>query len=131
MENIFSNYDIRITTEIDGQNQTVQKKGQAKTNLSGFVFFYIDEVSKTEIDISSKSAEIVRTGDYSMALLLEEGKKTSGSMSISGNDGTIDLTTQKIIYKIKDNTFTVLLRYTLHFGKEAQNTSVRIYGVRG
>ena len=107
-----------ILTSADGQERTTIKQGEIDIS-EGFVFLrYQEEGVLVEVHLQKGKATIVRRGDYSLLLPLEQGKQTEGRLGIAGSDGKIALQTHNVKYSQEGKLFKLSLRYDLIFSQE-------------
>ena len=107
-----------ITTAVDGEENTLIKQGSIDFSQEGVVLRYEDEGAKVCIRLQKGKADVLRQGDYSLSLPLEEGKTTDGRLGLGGADGTIAVQTYTVKYAKDGKVFKLALRYDLLFSRE-------------
>lgn len=117
---------LKIITETNGEKNTVYKLGKAQIDRSFLKIAYMDESSLVAIELNDKKGKIVRTGDYSLELNLEEGSESVSSIGLGGTSGEIGVYTSKIQWTKEDIKAILLLDYTLLFGLEKQNIKLTV-----
>lgn len=118
---------ITITTTVDGQETTMRCQGEIEFLQSSLRLCYQNDVSKTVLQLYDTSAEMHREGDYTLALRLEKGKRSEGSIGIGGAAGGIGTYTHNIQYTCNEKSCLALLHYQLIMGEEKQEMRVRIH----
>ncbi len=107
-----------ITSAFDGEENTVIRQGKIEFSENTALLRYEEESAKVCITLQKGEAIIVRQGDYSLRLTLEQGKSTEGSIGLGGADGKIDIQTHTVKYTKERNVFKLALRYDLIFSQE-------------
>jgi uncharacterized beta-barrel protein YwiB (DUF1934 family) len=95
-------------------------------NSLSAVLRYTQENATITVSLSNGELKIDRTGDYGMSLLLRENESTVGTLSIAGNEGALEVYTERLAYSITKNRLLMQIYYTLNFGTEKQNMRLRI-----
>ncbi|MBQ8406714.1 MAG: DUF1934 family protein [Clostridia bacterium] len=117
---------LKIITETNGEKNTVYKLGKAEFDRSFLKITYTDETSYVSIDLNGKKGKIVRQGEYSLELNLEEGKEIASSIGLGIASGEMDVYTSKMQWTKEDQKANLLLDYTLLFGTEKQNIKLTV-----
>lgn len=107
-----------ITTAVDGEENTLIKQGNIDFSQDAVVLRYDEEGARVYITLQKGRAMIVRQGDYSLSLPLEEGKQTEGALGLGGADGKISLQTYTVKYAKEGKLFKLALRYDLIFPQD-------------
>ncbi len=107
-----------ITTAVDGAENTVVREGKIEFPENAVVLHYEEESAMVCITLQKGEASIVRQGDYSLRLMLEQGKLTEGSIGLGGADGKIAIQTYTVKYAKERNVLKLSLRYDLIFSQE-------------
>lgn len=107
-----------ITTAVDGEENTVVKKGNIDFLENSVVLQYAEESANVCITLQKGEATVVRQGDYSLSLALKQGKQTEGNIGLDGADGRIAIQTHNVKYAKERNVFKLSLRYDLIFSQE-------------
>ena len=117
---------LKIVTHVNGEKNTVYKRGSIQRKGSAVRFFYEKNGANVSLEISGKSVNVVRDGDYSLRLRLKEGELTVSELGIGGNVGQIKTKTHKITCDIRVEKCTIALCYSLIFEKEIQEMQLEI-----
>ena len=107
-----------IITAADGEESTLTKQGYIDFSQAAIALRYEEESAKTCITLQKGKADILRQGDYSLSLPLEEGKRTEGTLGLGGSDGHIAIQTHTVKYTKEGCVFKLALRYDLIFSPE-------------
>ena len=107
-----------ILTSADGQERTTIKQGEIDFSGEFVLLRYQEEGVFVEVHLQKGKATIIRRGDYSLLLPLEQGKQTEGRLGIAGSDGKIALQTHSIKYVKEGKVFRLFLRYDLLFSQD-------------
>lgn len=107
-----------IVTAVDGEENTLIKQGDIDISEDAVVLRYDEENARVCITLQKGKAHVVRQGDYSLSLPLEQGKNTEGVLSLGGSDGKIALQTYTVKYIRMGSVFKLSLRYDLIFSEE-------------
>ena len=107
-----------ILTSADGEKRTVIKYGDIDISDALAVLHYQEEGVQVEVNLQKGKATIIRRGDYSLLLPLEQGKQTEGRIGIGGSDGKIAIQTHTVKYFKEGKVFKAALRYDLLFSIE-------------
>ncbi len=95
-------------------------------NALSAVLCYKQGDAEVVVRVFSNGIVVERKGDYGLRLDLREGEKTKGTLSIAGNEGEIDVYTEKSAYSISKSHLLVRLQYSLYFGQEKQDMRLRL-----
>ena len=117
---------LTIVTAVDGVESRISCKAEMELGPLSAVLRYSDENATVEMHINGNAVGIKRNGDYSMHLLLEEGKRTKGAIAIAGNIGDLVAETERVAYTIGKNSILMQLHYALIFGEEKQDMRIRL-----
>lgn len=118
---------IRITTTIDGRETCVSKRGVMQLDGERADVRYFDEKAEVSLLLQDDVLQIVRAGDYSLRLRLQEGVKHAGELSIGGESGNVSVYTRKLTYANTKNGLLLQARYALLTGGEPQETTIRLH----
>ena len=119
---------VKITTTVDGKKTQVVRKGDLQISDSQTVVTYEEETATVSVCLQNKRVTLTRMGDYSLFLPLEKGKTLDGTLGIGGNEGQVQVKTQRTAYSILDNKLILDLKYTLIVG-EKQEMQVKIEAI--
>ncbi len=117
---------LTIRTTVDGTESRFSCKAEMEFTSLSAVLRYVEENAQVTITVNESGATIERRGDYSMRLSLRERERTQGVLSIGGNEGSIDVETERIAYSLNKKSLLLQLHYTLHFGSERQRMRLMI-----
>ena len=123
MENVF----LTISTTVDGTETQLSCNAEMESTLTSATLRYRDENAEVLIFVNGSKAVLQRKGDYGLYLPLEENTQTVGTLSIGGNEGSVEIYTSRLGYSIRKNTLLMQLHYTLNFGNEKQEMRLRIH----
>ncbi len=115
-----------IVTSVDGTETSFSGEGTLEGTLLFARLQYAQDGAKTIIEFKDRQVAIKREGDYSMQLLLEEGKTTLGQLTIGTNAGAFPVTTKKIAYTITEKSLLASMHYQLMFEGGAQEMKIRL-----
>lgn len=118
--------DLTITTAVDGQESKISRTGKIDYTDGTTVLEYHEENAQVRILLKDGRAEIDRRGDYSLKLLLEEGKRTQGNIGVGGSEGQIGIHASRVQYAETEGVLRIFLQYTLLFGAETQRMKLHI-----
>lgn len=94
--------------------------------LSGAELFYREENALVAVKLHDSMAEIIREGDYTLRLFLEEGKQTLGTIGIGGAEGEIQTFARRIAYSVSKDSLLLSLHYDLMISGETQEMKLRL-----
>jgi len=116
-----------ITSSVDGDENTVMRKGTIEFCKSGDVLLrYDEENAKVCITLQKGVAIVDREGDYSLYLLLAQGKETDGRIGLNGSNGIVPVQTHRVKYSLEGSVFKLSLGYALLFGEEKQRMQLNL-----
>jgi uncharacterized beta-barrel protein YwiB (DUF1934 family) len=117
---------VKISTVIDGVERSVQKSGEMSLDTLSATLVYNEDGATVTLTLENDVLNVLRVGDYSLQLRIEEGKEHFGKLGIGGSIGEIAIRTKKLTYSLTRNSWLLLAKYTLLTGGEPQETSIRI-----
>lgn len=117
---------VKISTVIDGVERSVQKSGEMSLDTLSATLVYNEDGATVTLTLENDVLNVLRVGDYSLQLRIEEGKEYFGKLGIGGSIGEITIRTKKLTYSLTRNSWLLLAKYTLLTGGEPQETSIRI-----
>jgi uncharacterized beta-barrel protein YwiB (DUF1934 family) len=117
---------VKISTVIDGVERSVQKSGEMSLDTLSATLVYNEDGATVTLTLENDVLNVLRVGDYSLQLRIEEGKEHFGKLGIGGSMGEIAIRTKKLTYSLTRNSWLLLAKYTLLTGGEPQETSIRI-----
>lgn len=117
---------VKISTVIDGVERSVQKSGEMSLDTLSATLVYNEDGATVTLTLENDVLDVLRVGDYSLQLRIEEGKEHFGKLGIGGSIGEIAIRTKKLTYSLTRNSWLLLAKYTLLTGGEPQETSIRI-----
>ena len=117
---------VKISTVIDGVERSVQKSGEMSLDTLSATLVYNEDGATVTLTLENDVLNVLRVGDYSLQLRIEEGKEHFGKLGIGGSIGEIAVRTKKLTYSLTRNSWLLLAKYTLLTGGEPQKTSIRI-----
>ena len=118
--------NFRITTTVDGQENTVLRSGQIEEVEDGFLLFYSEESANVTIRLGKGFAVIDRQGDYSLHILLKLGKTQEGLLGLGGSQGKVLVQTHHLKYGLEGRSFKLSVGYDLLFGEEKQKMRLHL-----
>lgn len=118
--------DISIITTVDGEKSSFSCKGNMELSVCGAQLFYSEPNASVKVVLDKETAKVIRQGDYSLALPLQRGAMTVGTLGIGGNEGEIQVYAYKIEYSIRENAVMAILHYDLLMGEGRQEMKLRI-----
>ncbi len=117
---------VKITTTIDGRENSVTKQGEMHLDALSATLIYKEENAVVTLTLTNAVLNIVREGDYSLRLRLEENKLCEGEIGIGGANGKVSVQTKKLAYSLTKTSWLLLAQYALLAGGEPQETTIRI-----
>lgn len=117
---------VTISTTADGNKTEIVREGEMDLFSCAANIAYVEENARVSVSVYNNTAKVVRQGDYTLRLNLEEGKITVGSIGVEGAEGEILIKTHEIAYRIAETFVVILLRYDLLIGDEKQEMSLRL-----
>ena len=121
---------LTITTTTDGQESTVSYDGELKLFVDGADIRYQDGQSTVIMEIRRAGVSVLRQGDYTLKLRLEEGKRKVGAIGIGGSEGEVFTQTEKLAYSVSERSLLLKAEYALLIGGERQEMKLRIHAKR-
>ncbi len=123
MQDVF----LTISTTVDGEESRLSCNAEMECTALSAVLRYRDENAEVSIFVNGSEAVVDRKGDYGLYLPLKESERTVGTLSVMGNEGSVEIFTDRLAYSIRKNTLLMQLQYTLYFGSEKQEMRLRIH----
>ncbi len=117
---------VTITTTVDGESSKIVRMGKIDISKQEIRLFYREENAQCTVVLQGDCATVRREGDYSLRLELVQGKGSKGALCVGGSEGALDVYTEKLSYRIEENTLCAFLHYRLLFGEEAQDMQLRL-----
>ena len=117
---------ITITTEVDGNENTITRQGQWETSVNSVKLHYCEDNAQIFLQLVNGGAYIKRIGDYTLALPLEEGKLLKGTIGIGGSEGEVQTYTRRLSYSLKKDSLLLSLHYDLIISNESQKMKLRL-----
>jgi uncharacterized beta-barrel protein YwiB (DUF1934 family) len=118
--------EVKIDTVVDGIKHNVQKMGEMSLDVLSAKLVYQDDGATVTLTLTNGVLDVIRVGDYSLQLRIEEGKEHLGTLAIGNSVGDIAVFTKKLSYSLTEKSWLLLAKYTLLTGGEPQETSIRI-----
>ncbi|MBQ9728810.1 MAG: DUF1934 domain-containing protein [Clostridia bacterium] len=118
---------LTITTTAEDREFDTRRDGEMELSPLYAMIKYREENASVVLTLQNKEIVMERTGDYSLRLVLEQGKIRKGSIGIGVQDGEIETFAKKIAYTIKDESVLLSLQYDLIIGGEAQPMKLRLF----
>lgn len=122
---------LTIITTVDGTESRFSCKAEMEWDSLSAVLCYTDGEANVTLSLKNGECIIRRQGDYSMSLRLCENTQTDGVLSIAGNQGSLQVFTNRLSYDISEKRLLALIYYTLNFGTEQQEMRLRINASKG
>ena len=117
---------LTITTVADGQKTGVSCEGQLSLSTYSAILRYQQDGASVALILEGETANIERTGDYSLRLFLKSGEKTDGTLILGGNEGKMQVFTHRVSYSVGKDSLLASLHYDLLFGTDKQEMKLRI-----
>ena len=118
---------LTISTTVDGEESRYSCNAKMEYTALSALLRYRDQNAEVTVSVSENGATVERNGDYGLYLPLKENERTIGTLSIAGNEGSVEIYTEKLAYTIRKNTLLMQIHYTLCFGGEKQEMRLRIH----
>ena len=118
---------MTISTSVDGEESRLSCKAEMEYTALSARLRYSDQAAEVTVSVNANEAIVQRKGDYGLYLPLKENERTTGILSIAGNEGKVEIFTKKLAYSIGKNSLLMQLHYTLNFGAEQQEMRLRIH----
>lgn len=117
---------LSITTQANGEENGIIRKGKILLSPLSAQINYCEENAEVCLKLQNNRAIIERVGDYTLSLLLEEGKQTEGKIGIAGSMGNVGVYTHRVSYSSSKDSVLLSLHYDLLFGEEKQVMKLRL-----
>ena len=117
---------LSITTTADGVENSITREGEMELSLSQVSLRYREENALVCIRLQGESAEIERQGDYTLALCLIRGERSTGKIGLGGSCGEIETCAHKVSYSISKDSLLLSLHYDLLISGEKQEMKLRL-----
>ena len=118
--------DLTIITITDGTESCIRRSAEMELSPLSALLCYNESGAIVEIQVKDGKVLLSRKGDYSLSLILDEGKTTRGTLGISGSNGEIFVSAERVGFSIGEKSFLANLKYTLDFGREKQKMQLRL-----
>ncbi len=118
--------DLTIITITDGKESRIRRSAEMELSPLSALLRYNDDGALVQVQIKDGKIFLSRTGDYSLSLILDEGKTTRGTLGIGGSNGEIFVQSERVGFSIGEKSFLANLKYTLDFGQEKQKMQLRL-----
>ena len=116
-----------IHSSVDGVESAVTRKGTIEfCDNQSVRLSYDEENARVCIALEKGLAVVDRAGDYTLHLILRQGKIEAGSLGLNGSDGNISVQTHRVKYSLEQNVFKLSLGYDLLFGEERQKMQLNL-----
>lgn len=117
---------ITMTTATDGEKNTFFMDGELQVSPTETFVRYNEENARVVVQVQEEFVRIERTGDYSMVLPLQKGKRQTGALGIGNQTGEIQIDAHEIAYTKKQDGLLLNLRYDLYIGNEKQEMELTL-----
>ena len=117
---------LTINTCVDGQETEFSCPGELELSAFGAKLQYRQENALVTLVFNKETVSIVRLGDYTLKLFLQSGVRTVGYLGIGGNEGEVEIETERVDYAVRKNALLAMLHYDLIIGGEVQRMKLRI-----
>ena len=118
--------DLTIITITDGTESRIRRSAEMELSPLSALLCYNESGAIVQIQVKDGKVLLSRKGDYSLSLTLDEGKTTRGTLGISGSNGEIFVSAERVGFSIGEKSFLANLKYTLDFGREKQKMQLRL-----
>lgn len=116
-----------VTTLADGNETSKSGKGELTLSLTSARLEYSEADTQTIVSLADFSVTLLRRGAYSISIPLIRGERTDGSIGIAALDGDVKVYTHTLQYRVTEDSFLLLAKYDLIFGREIQKMQLRVY----
>ena len=117
---------VLLSTKVDGENNETIRDGEIEIFPRSAQIIYREENAQVKLSLQGEQVNVLRQGDYTLALFLKNGETTTGEIGIGGNSGEILTKTHAIEYKISEDCVVARLAYELIIGNESQQMELRL-----
>ena len=121
---------VMISTKTDGAGNEICRDGEMEIFPRAANLIYREENALVRVSLHDGKAQVVREGDYTLSLFLENGRTTQGTIGISGNVGEISMQTFAVEYKIAEDFVAAHLCSDLILGAERQKMELRLLATK-
>lgn len=118
--------NLTIVTSADGKESTFSQNAKMELSPLSAILCYNQSDACVCIRLEKGQVFIERRGDYTLRLTLAEGETRPGAIGLSDAEGKIMVTTHRIGYTIKERSFLLSMKYTLHFDGGSQEMKIRL-----
>ena len=118
---------LTITTIMDGNENSIIRKGTFALSLEKCVVCYREENADVQIVLQGETAFVERRGDYTLRLMLQRGKESVGVIGLGGADGEIVTYAHRVAYSMGKDSLLLSLHYDLLISGETQEMKLRLY----
>ena len=118
---------LTISTTVDGEESRYSCNAEMEYTALSALLRYRDQNAEVTVSVSGNGAVVERKGDYGLYLPLKENERTTGTLSVAGNEGSVEIYTERLAYTIRKNTLLMQIHYALYFGSEKQEMRLRIH----
>lgn len=118
--------DLTILTVADGTESRIRRSAEMDLTPFSALLCYKEERAVVRIEVRNGKVFLKREGDYSLSLILEEGRATVGTLGIGGSVGEISIFAERVGFSIGEKSLLANLKYTLDFGHEKQKMQLRL-----
>lgn len=117
---------VSVTTTTDGVETKFDYAGEMSLGLQSLQIDWRETQAEVSLSVNENTAEITRSGDYSLKLFLKKGATLTGKIGISGSEGEVQTYTRYFAYSIREKSALISFKYDLIIGEEKQRMEVRI-----
>lgn len=119
-----------MTTHADGKETSVSGEGELSLSSTTARLEYQETDTQTCVYAEGQTATLLRRGAYSISIPLRNAARTNGQIGIDALGGNVEVYTHTLHYRITEDSFLLLAKYDLIFGREIQKMQLRVYAKR-
>jgi len=117
---------VSIITTVNGQEGEVKRAGNMVLAPLFATVVYEDNGANVTVKLEDGKLSIDRRGDYDLLLNFQLGQTCECTLGIEGSVGVLHTKTDKLMYTVSDDSFLLVLHYTLLTGGDPQEMRVRM-----
>ena len=117
---------VTITTSADGVENTITREGKMLLSEERVQLCYREEGALICVEFFGNSVRMERSGDYTLKLVLNNGKAGEGEIGINGASGSVGTFTDRILYSMTEKCLHAVLHYDLIIAGQRQKMRLNI-----
>ena len=126
MKTDFRQGQLTISTTIDGEEKIFSVAANLALSPFKASIKYTEDGDDIQIDIASRGVSIKRIGELTEELCFRKGQTEYGKIGLSGSEGDVGVKTEKLAYRISEDSVLLQMTYRLLFGHGEQVTKIRL-----